>query len=72
MIRIKELRDFAERCNYEIIENQAIKGNRIIITLRARFEYKDGYRPRIDGLTRKEAWAYLRGFTDVRTTDQIL
>lgn len=58
MITKTLIKEFADRINFEVIEF----GKHI--SLRAKFEFSDGYRPSTIPLTTKEAFVYLQGFSD--------
>lgn len=53
----KKIQEFADRMNFEMVSD----GSKI--RLRAKFEFSDGYKPSTVGLTTKEAYMYLTGFS---------
>ena len=54
----KKIQELADRMNFEMF----VDGSKI--SLRAKFEFSDGYRPSTIGLATKEAYMYLTGFCD--------
>lgn len=58
MITKRNVKEFAERMNFDVIES----GNKV--RLIAKFEFSDGYKPSTIHLTSREAFIYLRGFSD--------
>lgn len=59
---INRLRLTAQRCGFEVIEGLDRNGKVKYFSLRATWEYEDGYRPSTIPSTPQEQYMYLLGF----------